>query len=68
MEGNYQNSELIFSYLDLLYDHTILLYVNRDLKIQECINKTEERHRQAIDALFFGYNLILTLVRLTDIS
>lgn len=49
MEGNYQNSELIFSYLYLLYDHTILLYVNCDLKIQECINKTEERHRQAID-------------------
>ena len=49
MEGNYQNSELIFSYLDLLYDHTSLLYANRDFKIQECINKTEERHRQSID-------------------
>lgn len=49
MEGNYQNGELIFSYLDLLYDHASLLYANRDLKIQECINKTEERHRQAID-------------------
>ena len=49
MEGNYQNSELIFSYLDLLCDHADLLYANRDLKIQECINKTEERHRQTID-------------------
>ncbi len=49
MEGNYQNSELVFSYLDLLYDHASLLYANRDLKIQEYINKTEERHRQAID-------------------
>ena len=49
MEGNYQNSDLIFSYLDLLYDHASLLYANRDLKIQECINKTEERHRYAID-------------------
>lgn len=49
MEGNYQNSELIFSYLDLLYDHASLLYANRDFKIQECINKTEARHRQAID-------------------
>ena len=49
MEGNYQNSELIFSYLDLLYAHASLLYANRDFKIQECINKTEARHRQAID-------------------
>lgn len=49
MEGNYENSELIFSYLDLLYDHASLLYANRDLKIQECIDKTEERHRRAID-------------------
>ncbi len=49
MEGNYQNSELIFSYLDLLYDHANLLYANRDFKIQECINKTEEHHRQPID-------------------
>ena len=46
---NYQNSELIFSYLDLLYDHANLLYANRDFKIQECINKTEEHHRQPID-------------------
>ena len=49
MKGNYQNSELIFSYLDLLYAHASLLYANRDFKIQECINKTEARHRQAID-------------------
>ena len=49
MEGNYQNSELVFSYLELLYDHASLLYANRDLKIQECIDRTEERHRQAID-------------------
>lgn len=49
MEGDYQNSELIFCYLDLLCDHADLLYANRDLKIQECISKTEERHRQAID-------------------
>mgnify|MGYP001109861513 CR=1 FL=1 len=49
MEGNYQNSELIFSYLDLPYDHANLLYANRDFKIQECINKTEEHHRQPID-------------------
>ena len=49
MEGNYQNSELIFSYLDLLYDHTSLLYANRDLKIKECINKNDEHYRQVID-------------------
>lgn len=35
--------------MDLLCDHARLLYANRDLKIQECINKTEERYRQAID-------------------
>lgn len=35
--------------VDLLYDHASLLCANRDFKIQECINKTEARHRQAID-------------------
>lgn len=49
MKGNYQNSELIFSYLNLLYDHVSLLYANWNLKIQECINKTEARYRQVID-------------------
>lgn len=44
-----ENSELVFSYLDLLYDHASLLYANRDMKIHQCIKDTEERHRQVIN-------------------
>ncbi len=49
IEGNYENSELIFSYLDLLYDHASLLYASRDKKIEQCIKDTDEHHRQAIN-------------------
>ncbi len=49
MEGNYQNNDLIFSYLDLLCEHARLLYTSRDVKIRECIDRTDEHHRSAID-------------------
>ncbi len=49
MEGNYENSDLVFSYLELLWEHARLLYENRDAKIKDCINKTPEHHRKDIN-------------------
>lgn len=49
MENNYTNSELIFSYLNSLYDHTELLYRSCEIKIEECKKDAMSHQKQYID-------------------
>jgi len=48
MDGDYQNSELIFTYLDLLYDHAELLYKSRKEKAQDCIKEAPAHKKEDV--------------------
>ncbi|WP_050640293.1 MULTISPECIES: hypothetical protein [Clostridia] len=49
MEGNYVNSELILNNIEILYDYASLLYKNKDLKIQACIDAVIPEYKEYVD-------------------
>ena len=49
MEGNYINSELLFTYIDRLCEHVDLLYLCREIKAQECIDEALRFKKDHID-------------------
>lgn len=49
MEGNYINSELLFTYVDRLCDYVNLLYSCKERKLEDCINNAS-KEKQFIDA------------------
>ena len=49
MEGNYINSELLFTYIDRLCEHVDLLYLCREIKIQECVDEALRFKKDSID-------------------
>lgn len=52
IDGNYINSELIFTYVDTLCDHADLMYKQRKAKIEECIEKAPPNKKSCIDPDF----------------
>ena len=50
MEGNYQNSELIFTYVDRLCDYAELLYASRKMKVQKTLDDAPKDKKSLIDA------------------
>ncbi len=49
MEGDYSNSELIFTYLDRLYEHADLIYKCREIRIKEYMEKARPEWHENID-------------------
>lgn len=49
IEGNYHNSDLIFTYLDQLFDYAHLLYSSKNSKAEECIKKALPNQKDLID-------------------
>lgn len=51
MEGNYDNSELIFNYVNILCDYTDLLYKGRFIKIEECKKEAQSFKKEVDEAV-----------------
>lgn len=49
MDGDYQNSELIFSYIDCLNYYIASIYKNKKIIIEDCIKKAESEKNNSID-------------------
>lgn len=49
MTGNYQNSELIFSYIDCLNYYVASIYKSKKVIIEDCIKKAESEKNNGID-------------------
>lgn len=49
MEGNYVNSELLFTYIDRLCEHVDLLYLCKEMKIQKCIDEGQRLQKDIVD-------------------
>lgn len=49
IEGNYTNSELLFTYVDRLCEHVDLLYLCREVKMQKCIENAPQHKKESID-------------------
>lgn len=49
MEGNYENSDLLFNHVGRLRDYATLMYQSREMLIQETINSANERQQERLD-------------------
>ena len=49
MEGNYLNSELLFTYVDRLCDYTELLYSNRKIMAQKTVDGAPSDKKKFVD-------------------
>lgn len=49
MEGDYSNSELLFTYIDRLYDYADLLYKSCEIKIKECMDRAFPKQIELVD-------------------
>ena len=50
MEGNYENSDLLFTCVNSLCDHIDLLQKNSPTIVQECMNQAPSDKKQYVDA------------------
>ena len=49
MEGNYTNSELLFTYVDRLCDYADLLYSCRKIKAQKTVDEAPSDKKKYVD-------------------
>ena len=56
IEGDYSNSELIFTHVDRLCDHVDLLYQCKEKKMEECVMKAFPHQKESIDPTVINYH------------
>ena len=49
MDDDYTNSELVFTYIDRLYDYADLIYRCREIKVKECIDRALPGQKDLVD-------------------
>lgn len=49
MNGNYKNSELIFSHIDCLANHISIIYRNKKSIVDECVNEAFKHMKMKVD-------------------
>jgi hypothetical protein len=49
MNGNYKNTELIFSHIDCLANHISIIYRNKKSIADECINEVPDYNKKEVD-------------------
>jgi len=49
MNGNYKNSELMFSHIDCLANHISIIYTNKNAIADKCFNEASENEKCEVD-------------------